>query len=134
MPCNQLAVQQGRIEVNETVLTALFQNALARNALTALIQQQTGVAMTTYAYSDGKTLELYGGGAVITVRVNGSVTVRAVSSADTQRFTLAVQAAIAQVAGVLVQNMIAQTLQAAGMPVVADEYTAAGSRVMTLRL
>lgn len=134
MPCDMLAVQQGQLTTNPTVLTALFQNALARNALTALIQDQTGVAMTAYAYSDGKTLVLNAYNVSITVRADGSVIVRAASSADTQRFTLAVQAAIAQVAGVLVQNMVAQTLQAAGVPVVADEYTAAGSRVMTLRL
>ena len=134
MTCNMLAVQTARLNVNEAVLTALFDNALARNALTALLQQGTGAALSSYVYGDPRTLNLYGSSIDINVRADGNITVRGVSSADAQRFTVAIQAAIAQVAGVLVQNMIAQTLQAAGVPVMADEYTAAGSRVMTLRL
>jgi hypothetical protein len=134
MPCNQLAVQTARLTTSPAVLTALFDNALARNALTSLLQQQTGASLTAYRYSNTQVLNLYASNVDINIYADGNITVRGTSSADAQRFTLAIQAAIAQVAGVLVQNMIAQTIQAAGVPVVADEYTAAGSRVMTLRL
>ena len=134
MPCDKLAVQTGKVVVNDKVLAAMFASEQAHAALVALIQQQTGVTMSAYTYSNSNTLNLYGGGVDVTVRLDGSVVVRARSNAETQRFTVAVQTAIAQVAVVLAQNMIAQQLALAGVPVVKDEYTAAGNRVMTLRL
>lgn len=134
MPCNMLAVQSASIEINEKVLAALFGDALARNALTALINQQTGIALTAYAYGDGRTLNLYGGGIDITIRLDGSITVRGVSSAETQRYTAVLKDALAAVAIVIVQNMVKTALVSAGVPVVADAYNAAGARVMTLRV
>lgn len=139
MPCNQLAVQSASIEINEKVLAALFENEQAHAVLVELVKQQTGVSMSAYAYTDystgrKKVLSLSGGGIDIAIRLDGGITVRGVSSAETQRYAAVLKDALAAVAIVIVQNMVKTALVSAGVPVVADAYNAVGARVMTLRV
>lgn len=133
MPCDRLAVQTAQVTINENLLALVVADEKACNAIASILTQATGLTFKTYEAS-GQWYCTSGSGITVTLYKNGRVKVESRYKNQGDEIKAAFMSALAQVAMIVLQNLIAANLTQNGVQVVDDQWTPVGNRVMTLDL